>query len=172
MAREPAGSVTIPEIAEREALTPAYVAKLMRVLRQGGLVKSTRGQKGGYRLACPPEEINVGMALAALGGRLYSNDFCGHHAGIGRTCVHNVDCSIRSLWMAVDSVVQRALSQTMLADLLRSEPAMHQWVQVHVDSDTAIGTWTGYPPQVGPAQVPGRSPHPSAAGTRSQASPK
>ena len=134
MAREPVGSVTIPEIAEREALTPAYVGKLMRVLRQAGLVKSTRGQKGGYRLACPPEEINVGMVLAALGGRLYSNDFCGRHAGTGRICVHDVDCSIRSLWMAVDSVVQRALSRTMLADLLRSEPAMHEWVQVHVDA--------------------------------------
>lgn len=143
MAREPAGSVTIPDIAEREALTPAYVAKLMRVLRQAGLVKSTRGQKGGYRLACPPEEINVGMVLAALGGRLYSHDFCGRHAGNGRTCVHDVDCSIRSLWTAVDAVVQHALSQTMLADLLRSEPAMDQFVQVHVDTPPTRGS---YPP--------------------------
>ena len=77
IAREPTGSVTIPEIAKREALTPAYVAKLMRVLRRVGLVKSTRGQKGGYRLAYPPDRMNLGMVLAALGGRLYSDDFCG-----------------------------------------------------------------------------------------------
>lgn len=134
MAREPAGAVTIPDIAAREALTPAYVAKLLRVLRQAGLVQSSRGQKGGYRLACPPDQMNLGMVLAALGGRLYSNDFCGRHAGTGRICVHDVDCSIRSLWMAVDTAVQRALGRTMLADLLRSEPAMHTWVQVQVDA--------------------------------------
>lgn len=129
IAREPTGALTIPEIAEREALTPAYVAKLMGVLRKAGLVKSTRGQKGGYRLACPPDEINVGAVLAALGGRIYSTDFCGRHAGMGRICVHNLDCSIRSLWMAIDSAVQQALSQTMLSDLFRSEQAMQSWAQ-------------------------------------------
>jgi Rrf2 family protein len=106
----------------------------MRVLRKAGLVMSTRGQKGGYRLACPPGQMDLGMVLAALGGRLYSNDFCGRYVGKERVCVHSGDCSIRPLWIALDSVVQRALSRTMLTDLLRSEPAMHAWVQVHVDA--------------------------------------
>ena len=54
---------------------------IVSFLRKAGLVKSTRGQKGGYRLACPPDQMNLGMVLAALGGRLYSKDFCGRHAG-------------------------------------------------------------------------------------------
>src|SRR5713101_1820897 len=146
IAREPAGSLTIPEIAEREALTPAYVAKLMRVLRKAGLVMSTRGQKGGYRLACPPDQMDLGMVLAALGGRLYSNDFCGRYVGTEQVCVHSGDCSIRPLWIALDSVVQRALSRTMLTDLLRSEQALHAWVQVHIVAAPAVGTRSGYPP--------------------------
>jgi Rrf2 family protein len=152
IAREPAGALTIPEIAEREALTPAYVAKLMGMLRRGELVKSTRGQKGGYRLACPPEQISVGMVLAALGGRIYSEDFCGRHAGNGRICVHNVDCSIRSLWMAVDSVVQRTLSQTMLSDLFRSEQAMHGWGLIQMEATPAAGARSLDGLLVGPAQ--------------------
>jgi len=140
IAREPAGSLTIPEIAEREALTSAYVAKLMSVLRKAGLVKSTRGQKGGYRLACPPDQMNLGMVLAALGGRLYSKDFCGRHAGKEQVCVHNVDCSIRSLWIALDSVVQRALGQTMLTDLFRSEQAMTVWAHPQREGASGVGT--------------------------------
>src|SRR2546425_11812681 len=70
IAREPAGSLTIPEIAEREALTSAYVAKLMSVLRKAGLVKSTRGQKGGYRLACPPDQMNLDRKSGVEGKRV------------------------------------------------------------------------------------------------------
>ena len=40
----------IQEIARAEGLSSEYVAKLMRILRNGNLVDSTRGASGGYRL--------------------------------------------------------------------------------------------------------------------------
>ncbi len=129
VARGQEGSLTTPQIAEREGLTQAHVHKLMRVLRRAGLVKSVRGRKGGYQLARTAEQVNVGVALASLGGSLYSPDFCGQHAGNERTCVRNDDCSIRSLWIAIDQAVQRALQKTQLSDLLRSEPEMARFVQ-------------------------------------------
>jgi Rrf2 family protein len=129
VARGQEGSMTTPEIAAREGLTQAHVHKLMRLLRRAGLVESVRGRKGGYQLARPAEQINVGAALASLGGRLYSTGFCGQHTGNERTCVRNDDCSIRSLWIAVDQAVQRALQKTQLSDLLRSEPEMAAWIR-------------------------------------------
>ncbi len=89
VARGQEESLTTPQIAEREGLTQAHVHKLMRVLRRAGLVKSVRGRKGGYQLARPAEQINVGVVLASLGGNLYSTDFCGQHAGNERICVRN-----------------------------------------------------------------------------------
>jgi Rrf2 family protein len=121
IARAPEGFLTIPDIAAKEALTIPNVAKIMRLLRKAAIVESTRGQKGGYRLARPPEHINVGAVLAALGGRLYSKGFCDRYAGRKRVCVHNVDCSVRSLWSTLDAVVQRALGQMALKDLMCSE---------------------------------------------------
>jgi Rrf2 family protein len=118
IAREPGGFLTIAEIARRESLTAPHVAKLMRLLRRAGLVESTRGQKGGYRLARPPEEIRVDAVLAALGGRLYSQEFCDDHAGNGRTCVHNDDCAIRFLWIGIERAVQGVLGATTLKDML------------------------------------------------------
>ena len=47
------GSLTIPEISRTEGISPEYVAKLMRILRQGGLVTSARGATGGYTLRAP-----------------------------------------------------------------------------------------------------------------------
>ena len=122
-------SMTTPEIAVREGLTQAHVHKLMRLLRRGGLVKSVRGRNGGYQLARPAEEINVGAALAALGDSFYSSDFCREHTGNERTCVRNSDCSIRALWIAIDHAVQRSLQSTKLSDLLRSEPEMDGWMR-------------------------------------------
>ena len=121
VARDETASMTIPEIADREGLTPAYVAKLMHLLREAGVVDSTRGQKGGYRLAREARQIDVAAVLAVLGGRLYSGEYCGRYPGTEGECVHTVSCSIRSLWMGLDAVVQTALRKTTLADLLCAE---------------------------------------------------
>jgi Rrf2 family protein len=128
VAREQDGSVTTPQLAEREGLSPAYVHKLMRLLRRGGLVKSVRGRRGGYPLARPAAQITLDAALVSLGGSLYSRDFCDQHKGVARVCVRHRDCSIRAVWVAIDQAVQRALGQTRLSDLLRTEPEMAVWI--------------------------------------------
>jgi Rrf2 family protein len=122
------GSLTIPALSSLEGISPSYVAKLLRVLRRGGFVKSARGQVGGYTLARPANQINVGEALALLGGRLYDPEFCDHHVGLEPVCTNSDDCSIRSLWRGVQLVVDHLLSQTTLADLLRSEKETATWV--------------------------------------------
>ncbi len=45
--------LTIPEISQAEGVSPAYAAKILRVLRKGGFVKAARGKEGGYTLARP-----------------------------------------------------------------------------------------------------------------------
>jgi len=119
------GSLTISEIGRAEALSIPYVAKLMRVLRQGKFVKSARGQAGGYTLARPPEEIPVAEVLAWLGGRLFEPAFCDQFSGLKRICTHSIDCSIRSLWRAVQSAVDSVLAGITLQDLLHKESDMN-----------------------------------------------
>ena len=120
----PVGSLTIPEIAAAEGLSVPYVAKLVRILRQGGFLKSMRGHSGGYALCCSPDQITVGEVLAGLGGRLFDPDYCGRHPGVVDMCTHTIDCSIRSLWRAVQTGVDQVLSRTTLQGLLRNEEEM------------------------------------------------
>lgn len=122
------GSLAIPAISQAEGISSTYVAKLMRILRRGGFVKSARGKIGGYTLSRPPDQIVVGEVLALLGGRLFEPEFCDDHAGDLEVCTNSTDCSLRSLWRAVQFVVNQVLSKTTLKDLLRNEHEMTFWV--------------------------------------------
>jgi Rrf2 family protein len=116
--------LTIPELSRLEGISAPHVAKIMRVLRKAGFVRSTRGQAGGYALARPAGQIAVGEALAALGGRFYDGSFCQRHGGSMRSCTHLSDCSIRPVWKQVQDLVDEVLSRLTLEDLLCSEEEM------------------------------------------------
>ncbi|MEK6324105.1 MAG: Rrf2 family transcriptional regulator [Acidobacteriota bacterium] len=118
------GSLTIPEISRAEGISPEYVAKLMRIMRRGGMVTSARGATGGYTLSRPADQITAGEALTLLGGRLFESDFCERHAGAESLCTHSIDCSIRSLWQALQTAVDQVLTRTTLKDLLCTEAQM------------------------------------------------
>jgi Rrf2 family protein len=122
------GLLTIPEIAQAEGLSTEYTGKLMRALRQGGLVMSTRGAGGGYRLARPAEQITPWDVIQALGGSFFPESFCETHPGQLRDCVHTTDCSIRALWRRVEGAVQNVLGAVTLDDLQRTEPVMATWL--------------------------------------------
>src|SRR4030095_15344084 len=121
--RGDAESLTIAELSQREGISPANVAKIMRVLRRSGFVKSTRGQAGGYALARPADQISVAEVLSALGGRLFDSGFCDRHAGVEVRCHHLGDCSIRPVLRQLQDVVDQVLGRLMLKNLLCSESA-------------------------------------------------
>ncbi|HXK10689.1 MAG TPA: Rrf2 family transcriptional regulator [Vicinamibacteria bacterium] len=114
-------SLTIAEMSEREGISAPNVAKIMRILRRGGLVRSTRGKAGGYALARPAAEVRALDALSALGGRLFDTDFCDRHAGLERHCLNTRDCSIRPVLRGLQQAVDHVLGELTLASLLPSE---------------------------------------------------
>lgn len=117
-------SLTLTELSHLEGLSVPNAAKIMRVLRRNGFVRSTRGQTGGYTLARGPEAIIVGDVLAALGKRLFDAKFCDRHSGAEVCCTHLTDCSIRPVLRQVQDVVDRVLGRLTLKNLLCSESEM------------------------------------------------
>jgi Rrf2 family protein len=122
-------SHSIPEISRAEGLSVPNVAKLMRILRLGGLVASVRGQAGGYTLTKPADQVTIAEILALLGGSFYSAHFCERHAGLERSCTHSSDCSVRLLWCTVQKSLDSILTRTTLRDLLRSEEEMIEFLR-------------------------------------------
>jgi Rrf2 family protein len=62
--------VRIREIAEAYEIPERYLVQILLQLKGSGLVQSTRGAAGGYRLAKNPEGVSVGEVLAAIDGPL------------------------------------------------------------------------------------------------------
>lgn len=113
--------LSIAQLSELEGLSNAYIAKLTRNLRLAGFISSTRGQKGGYVLAKPVNEIIIKDVLEALGGSLFQQDFCREHTGTMKFCTNSVDCSVRSLWQMVQMAIDRVLEKVTLEDLIGKE---------------------------------------------------
>jgi Rrf2 family transcriptional regulator, iron-sulfur cluster assembly transcription factor len=128
-------SLTLPDLAAAEGLSIAYIAKLMAVLRQAGLVDSERGRSGGYRLAKPPSEIGLGSLLLQLGEPLFDEpSYCQKHAGQAEdgVCVHQGACSLRALWQTLEHWMRGTLDQITLADLLQNEGQMTELLRARL----------------------------------------
>jgi Rrf2 family iron-sulfur cluster assembly transcriptional regulator len=128
-------TATLPEIAAAEGLSVAYVAKLMGVLRQAGIIDSVRGRSGGYRLVQSPAEIGLGSLLLVLGEPLFEDpSYCQRHAGEASdgNCVHHGACSLRALWQTLENWIRGSLDQITLADLLRSEGQIAELVRARL----------------------------------------
>jgi Rrf2 family protein len=124
LARAEGQSLTLPEIGAGEGLSAAYVAKLMAVLRDAGLIESVRGRSGGYRLAKPAAEIGLGSLLLVLGEPLFSEeDYCHRHSGIAAdgVCVHHESCSLKAVWATLEQWMRGTLNQITIADLIEHD---------------------------------------------------
>ena len=124
--------VSAQEIARAEGMGPEYVARIMGTLRAGGLVESTRGAGGGYRLARPADKISVWDAIEVLGGAFFPEGFCDCHPGRCRECVHITDCSVRALWRKVENTLKATLNAISLEDLQRDETSMVTWLDTQI----------------------------------------
>jgi Rrf2 family protein len=113
--------LSIPQIADAEGLSTEYAAKLLRTLRQGGLLTSSRGAGGGYRLARPAAEITAWDVIEVLGGSFFPESFCEAHPGQLRDCVRSSNCSVRALWHKVEGAVRGILVRVTLADMQHNE---------------------------------------------------
>src|SRR5262245_15155088 len=124
MARCEPKSLTLADLSRLEGISQPNVAKIMRILRKTGFVKSTRGQAGGYTLVRRADQVRVSQVLWAMGERLFDATFCDRHAGVAASCAHSGDCSIRPVLIQIQVAIDQVLGKLTLAQLLCSEREM------------------------------------------------
>ena len=127
-------TLTLPQIAEREGISTANAGKLMWLLNRAGFVQSTRGTKGGYFLSRPAGEIRLSEIIKVLDEDVLAKH-CESYTGVLDSCVHKGDCGIRPVIVGLHEIVENALSQIRLSQLVgdeRSVDAMfHQIKGIH-----------------------------------------
>lgn len=103
------------ELAASCDLPVPMVSKILKGLAREGLLASHRGSKGGYQLARPPEQLPVSEMIRVLEGPVALTD-----CAIGPAlCAHETLCAVREPWQVISRVVERALADVTLADLVK-----------------------------------------------------
>jgi Rrf2 family protein len=114
------GPITGRDIAARERLPVDYVEQILLRLRRAGLVQSTRGARGGYALARPPDEVSVRDVITA--SELTTFDLhCVSHPVEEERCSASHACSIRPVWVLLQQKIDDVLASVRLSDLLHEE---------------------------------------------------
>lgn len=108
-------SVSISSIAARQSLSEAYLEQLMAKLKKAGLVVSTRGAQGGYKLARAAEQISVGDVLRALEGNLEAVQCSGLSE---EGCQGAQLCVSKYVWQKINESIARTVDEIKLNTLV------------------------------------------------------
>ncbi|MAW98607.1 MAG: SUF system Fe-S cluster assembly regulator [Sphingomonas sp.] len=108
------GRLNATLIAQETALPLPTVQKLVSKLSSAGLIESTRGTGGGFRLTRPPAAINLADIVEAIEGPIALTACVDHSRG---DCAVESSCSVRPHWAVVNGAVRGALADISLASL-------------------------------------------------------
>jgi Rrf2 family protein len=116
------GPILVDNIAKNQGISGKYIHVLVTALRNGGMVRATRGPNGGYELGRNPENINILEIVEALEGKNAWVE-CVDNAC---ACPRSKTCAARDLWSEVVDTVDGILSKRTLADLADSQRAKEE----------------------------------------------
>ena len=108
------GSVLLKDIARRQEVSLPYLEHLIAPLIAAGLVKSTRGSRGGLLLLRSPSEIRLGEIIQVLEGSIAPVD-CVNDP---KLCHRSGLCVTRDIWIEMKVAMSQVLDSTTLQDLV------------------------------------------------------
>jgi Rrf2 family protein len=122
LAREYArGPILASELSAREGIPETFLQAILLELKRRGIVRSRRGQGGGYQLARDPAAIDSGEVLRALDGPLALTP-CVSQTAYQRCdeCADERRCGIRLVMKDVRDQTARILEGSTLAGVNRA----------------------------------------------------
>ncbi|MBC7333790.1 MAG: Rrf2 family transcriptional regulator [Actinobacteria bacterium] len=111
------GFSLLKDISKKEGVSEKYLSLIVIPLKGAGLLNTTRGVHGGYRLSKPPSEIKVKDIVEVLEGDLFLID-CVKNS---RLCKRSNECVSRDLWVNLSNEITNYLTSITLMDLLKWE---------------------------------------------------
>jgi len=119
--------VQLASIASTQHVPPKYLELIMLDLKKAGMVRSTRGPKGGYVLARPPEEISFGEVVRTMEGpiALISCASVNFYAPCG-DCHDEATCAIRRAFSILRDQSTAVLNGISLAEAAQWEDRLER----------------------------------------------
>ncbi len=106
------GPIYLKDIARAEDISEKYLSQIIIPLRRAGLVRSTRGSRGGYTLAKEPSDINMREIVEVLEGNCLVSCIKDPSA-----CSRVPTCASRDIWVLLGGKISETLGSVTLAEL-------------------------------------------------------
>lgn len=108
------GAVSVEEIAAELGVPRNYLSKTLHQLARAGVLSSTRGPGGGFRLAVPPARLRLARVIEP-----FDSLGAGPTCLLGRaTCSDRQPCAAHERWKRASGTVAAFFRDTTVADLL------------------------------------------------------
>jgi len=116
LAKQPGDKfIMLRDMGKATGTSPVFLAKIFQVLNSAGLVESSRGALGGFRLARRPERISLKEILEAVEGPVQVNDCVVD----SKSCLFSRKCSAHTAWKKVRAILDLALNDITLREIAR-----------------------------------------------------
>lgn len=122
LARQTPAGASARGLAERLKLPLPVLRNILKQLTSRGVLKSTRGTRGGYRLARSPQEITLAQLLEAIEGPMRLARCCSVPEGEEEAeCKLEESCLIRGNMRRVHASLMQFLDEVTLAQLAEED---------------------------------------------------
>ena len=111
------GPVPLKDVAQRQQISLQYLEHLITPLIAAGIVRSTRGARGGIWLVRPPQEIRLSEVIQLLEGSTALVECVGDP----ETCARSEFCAARDIWGELKKAINGVLESTTLQDLVERQ---------------------------------------------------
>ncbi len=115
----PNARASTAEIARKQLIPSTFLAKIVSQLASVGVVRATRGARGGVALARPPEAISLLEIVEAIDGPMTLNE-CVREPD---RCPMTNSCPVRTVWCDTQAALAKQLAQANFGQLIKKNGA-------------------------------------------------
>ena len=109
------GFISLKDIAERQGISKKYLEQIVPMLNKSGILRTNRGNNGGYMLAKAPNELTVGDVLRSTEGNLAPVACLEYEPN---NCPRKDECATLYIWEGLYKVVNDYLNNITIQDII------------------------------------------------------
>ena len=111
------GFVSLKDVSKRQDISKKYLEQLVTLLNSPDILKTTRGNKGGYMLAKAPNQYTVGQILEITEGGLSPVSCIEDDPN---QCKRSSFCKTLPVWHGLEEVINKYLYGITLEDIMQN----------------------------------------------------
>jgi Rrf2 family protein len=115
LSQETGRVVNANEIAESMTIPKSFLAKILQRLTRGGIVRSTQGTAGGFKLAKESARVSILEVIEAIQGSAAVN-ICAINE---QNCDLSNTCPVHPVWVELREDIENRLKKESFAGLIR-----------------------------------------------------